>query len=116
MPQLLEPIVLANPRLVFSNPEHIASGVEVNPVDFVQKQAYPPFQTTYFQVLPLSETPMDYHQEEEIWIVLNGSGVLTYEETVHRLNMHDIFYFASFKKHQIRNLMHESLLICSIYW
>ncbi|AWN75555.1 cupin domain-containing protein [Legionella anisa] len=116
MPQLPESVVFASPRLVFSNPEHIVSGVVVNPVDFAQKQVAPPFQTTYFHVLPQSETPMDYHQEEEIWIVLNGSGVLIYEENVYRLNAHDIFYFASFKKHQIRNLMHEPLLICSIYW
>ncbi|MCE0721642.1 MULTISPECIES: cupin domain-containing protein [Legionella] len=116
MPQLPESVVCANPRLVFSNPEPIASGVVVNPVDFAQKQVHPPVQITYFQVLPQSETPMDDHQEQEIWIVLNGSGILIYEETFYLLNAQDIFYFASFKKHQIRNLMYEPLLICSIYW
>ncbi|KTD70884.1 cupin domain-containing protein [Legionella tucsonensis] len=74
-----------------------------------------PFQITYFQVLPNNETSLAYHQEE-IWIVLNGSGVLTYEGTAHRLNAHDIFYFASLKKHQIHNPMQIPLIICSIYW
>ncbi|WP_454782118.1 cupin domain-containing protein [Legionella sp. WA2022007384] len=116
MSQLLETDICAAPGLVFSNPEHIAPGVVVNPIDFAQKKASPPFQTTYFQVLPQCETPVDYHQEEEIWIVLEGGGILTYEGEVHCLKVHDFFYFAAFKKHQIRNSLTIPLLICSIYW
>ncbi|PWY56780.1 cupin domain-containing protein [Legionella qingyii] len=116
MPQLPESNLFVNPRLVFSNPEHIAPGVVVNPIDFAQKKASAPFQTTYFEVMPQCETPLDYHQEQEVWIVLNGSGILTYEGTVHCLKAHDFFYFASLKKHQIHNPMQIPLLICSIYW
>ncbi|CAM2887830.1 Cupin domain [Legionella steigerwaltii] len=116
MLHLLEPDALTNPRLVFSSPEHLVPGVVVEPVDFVANQAYPPFQATYFQVLPQCETPLDYHQEQEVWIVLNGSGILTYEGVFYFLNAQDIFFFASFKQHQIRNHTQLPLLICSIYW
>lgn len=48
MPQLPESVVFASPRLVFSNPEHIVSGVVVNPVDFAQKQVAPLFKQPIF--------------------------------------------------------------------
>lgn len=102
--------------LTFSNPEHIAPGVKVTPIDFKLSQAKPPFHTTYFQVLSQCETPLDSHQEEEVWIVLQGSGILTYEGSCHSISSQNIFYFAPFKKHQVKNSTDELLLICSIYW
>ncbi|KTC86233.1 cupin domain-containing protein [Legionella cincinnatiensis] len=102
--------------LFFSNFENIAPGVNVHPINFALSQATPPFHTTYFQVLSQCETPLDSHQEEEIWIVLQGCGILNYEGSCHYLSAQDIFYFAAFKKHQVRNPTNELLLICSIYW
>ncbi|MCW8397393.1 cupin domain-containing protein [Legionella sp. PATHC038] len=116
MPCLPKSAAVTNPRLFFSTSEHLAPGIVINPVDFVANRACPPVQVTYFQVLPQCETPIEYHQEEEIWIVLNGSGILTYEGEVYGVNAEDIFYFASFKPHQIRNHKQLPLHICSIYW
>ncbi|VEB33361.1 Uncharacterized conserved protein, contains double-stranded beta-helix domain [Legionella sainthelensi] len=102
--------------MFFSNSENIAPGVNVHPINFTLSHASPPFHTTYFEVLSQCETPLDSHQENEIWIVLQGCGILNYEGSCHYISAHDIFYFAAFKKHQVKNPGNELLLICSIYW
>lgn len=119
MPPMLKSILAmtpVNPKLSFSDPETIAPGVVVNPIHFELNQAKIPFKATYFQVLPGCETPLDCHQEEETWIVLQGMGLLTYEGTSYCMKVQDAFYFSSFKKHQVLNNSDEPLLICSIYW
>lgn len=119
MPPMLKSISAitpVNPKLSFSDQETIAAGIVVNPIYFGPNQAKIPFKATYFQVLPGCETPLDYHQEEETWIVLQGKGLLRYEGTSYCISVQDTFYFASFKKHQVLNSSDEPLLICSIYW
>ncbi|KTD13616.1 Cupin domain protein [Legionella gratiana] len=117
MPQWLDATMSKEDfALPFSNSENIASGVNVHAINFALAQVNPPFHTTYFQVLSQCETPLDSHQEEEIWIVLQGCGILNYEGSCYHISAHDIFYFAAFKKHQVRNPINDLLLICSIYW
>jgi mannose-6-phosphate isomerase-like protein (cupin superfamily) len=102
--------------LSFLEPDHYGSGISVKTIDFEGKGASVPFKSTYFEVLPGYTTPVDQHQVQECWLVLQGSGVLTYEDTELPLKLHDIVHFPSLKKHSIYNNSSEPLLLCSIYW
>jgi mannose-6-phosphate isomerase-like protein (cupin superfamily) len=107
---------LIAPKLPFADPEYIADGVAVHPIDFSSSIIPPPFKASYFQVLPGCCTPLDEHKVEESWIVLKGSGTLIFEDEAYRIHEHDIFFFPPFHKHQVRNDSNEALMICSIYW
>lgn len=105
-----------NPKLGFSQGELIAYGVEVHPIQFERNCCSPPFNATYFHVLPGCQTPEDQHSEQETWIVLQGQGILKYEYASYPITQNDIFYFDTFKKHQLINNSDKTLIICSIYW
>lgn len=107
MPQTL------NPKLNFITPESLAAGVTVHPVQ-LPKQT--PFEATYFQVLPGCQTPIDCHQEQEVWLVLQGKGVLIYQGESTDFSVHDIFYFTQYMTHQVINTGDKTLIICSIFW
>lgn len=104
------------PNLTFTAPEQIAPGVIVNPVDFTAKNTQPPFTMMCFHVLPGCSSPVDQHQVQECWIIINGSGVLEFASQKIPVTKNDILHFASFEKHQIHNTSNETLIICSIYW
>lgn len=109
-------ISYTRPQLNFSTGKEIAPGVVVNPIDFSFNQIKPPFNSTIFHLLPGCQTPLDSHQEEEIWIVLEGSGILIHEGLLFTLKPQDAFFFTSFETHQAMNNTENLLFICSIYW
>ena len=103
-------------KLNFAKSEPIQDGVEVHPVQFGLGLTQPPFKATYFHVLPGCITPVDTHLEKEMWIVLQGQGILNFEGESYSLAQHDIYYFESFKTHQVFNNANDLLIICSLYW
>lgn len=104
------------PTLHFATSEYVANGVTVNPIDFAKIKKHPPFNFTYFEVQPGCMTPLDKHRVEECWVIMQGSGLLHYENQSHAVKTRDVLHFASNKKHQIHNDAQEPLIILSIYW
>lgn len=107
---------LTSPKLTFAESELIAKGVEVKPLDFEALNAQTPFKSTVFMIMPGCITPLDKHKVEECWIILSGEGILEYEGQSLTVREQDVFYFASFKEHQVRNESDKPLVISSIYW
>ncbi len=107
---------LISPKLTFAESERISQGVEVKPLDFEAKEARPPFKSTIFMIMPGCITPLDKHKVEECWTILSGEGILEYEGQSVSVREQEVFYFASFKEHQVRNESDKPLVIASIYW
>ena len=61
-------------------------------------------------------TPVDQHEVVELWQILDGSGVLTYQNKEYELKAGDRFFFHTNEAHQIRNSEEYELKILSIYW
>ncbi len=102
-----------NPKLSFKKVETVNNDLQIYPIQF---NAKPPFEATFFHLQPGGETPLDCHIENECWLVLQGSGILTYAGTPYPLSEQDMFYFDSYKKHQLFNNSQNILIICSWFW
>jgi mannose-6-phosphate isomerase-like protein (cupin superfamily) len=75
-----------------------------------------PFNITRFEIAPRCGTHPDCHAVQEIWIITEGAGVLTYENKKFMVNKNDVLYFESFKTHQLINTGEEPLEGYSIWW
>lgn len=102
--------------LGFDTDFNLAEGVVVSPISFPSNSPAPPFNSTIFVVQPNCSTPLDYHEEAEMWVILNGSGLLKYESVHSQVARFDKFFFPSFTNHQIFNDSTVPLEILSIYW
>jgi mannose-6-phosphate isomerase-like protein (cupin superfamily) len=94
----------------------LAEGVVVRPINFPSEPPPPPFKSTIFVVRPDCSTPLDHHEEAEMWVILNGEGLLKYEGVQSRVAQFDKIFFPSLTYHQIFNDSAVSLEILSIYW
>lgn len=94
----------------------LAAGVVVRPINFPSEPPPPPFKSTIFVVRPGCSTPLDHHEEAEMWVILSGAGLLKYEGVQSRAAQFDKFLFPSFTHHQIFNDSAVPLEILSIYW
>ena len=104
-----------DPNINFSQREEIANGVIVNTIKQFEKSDIP-FKATVFTIAPGEITPLDQHQVQECWIIMDGVGQLTHQGQHHEAKHKDIFYFQSYEPHQIKNTGSTTLTICSIYW
>lgn len=102
--------------LHFGTDLDLAEGFVVRPINFPTESPSPPFKSTIFVVQPDCSTPLDHHEEAEMWIILNGVGLLEYEGMQSRVEQFDKFFFPSFTYHQIFNNSTVPLEILSIYW
>jgi mannose-6-phosphate isomerase-like protein (cupin superfamily) len=103
--------MLNEPMLIKGQGSQIADGAIVYPIEVNS-----PFKMTTFEVQPGCETAMDQHQVAEIWVILEGSGDLRYEDKSLTVERGQIFYFSSYKTHQIKNTGTKVLKILSMYW
>ncbi len=103
---------MLDPLVMPGKGDIISSGAIVYPFEFTTM----PFKMTTFEVLQDCVTPQDEHKVEEIWVVQSGMGELTYENNNYIISPGQVFYFAAFKKHQVKNIGLETLKILSLYW
>lgn len=75
-----------------------------------------PFKMEFFEVAPGSETHVDQHKVEEVWMIKTGTGELIYDGKTMPVAEEEIFYFESMKTHQVKNTGNKTLRILSIYW
>lgn len=108
------PTVITNPQISFAAPEFYGDGISVKQMQF--RTASVPFKSTYFEILPGFTTPVDRHQVQECWVVLQGAGVLNHNGNEMPLKKHDVMHFNSQEGHSVTNNSDEPMLICSIYW
>lgn len=73
--------------------------------------------TSKFIVAPSYETPWDQHKANELWFVLQGSGVINIEESsISLISKGDIFSIDSNICHKVKNEGKEDLIIFSVWW
>lgn len=75
-----------------------------------------PFKMDFFDVAPGTETHVDQHKVEEVWVIKTGTGELIYDGKTMPVAEDNIFYFESMKTHQVKNTGKEVMRILSIFW
>ncbi|MCP3804351.1 cupin domain-containing protein [Allokutzneria sp. A3M-2-11 16] len=75
-----------------------------------------PFKTAVLRVDPGHTTPVDSHAVHEIWLVVRGTGELTYDGSPLRLSKDDAVYLEPPKTHEVHNDGTEPLVVHSIWW
>ncbi|GGO25321.1 hypothetical protein GCM10011576_47720 [Micromonospora parathelypteridis] len=75
-----------------------------------------PFEVARCSVAANTSNDLDVHRSREVWIILSGTGTLTFADQTGVLRAGDIAAFESRMPHQIRNDGPEDLHAISVYW
>ncbi|MFG2048116.1 cupin domain-containing protein [Micromonospora sp. NPDC048935] len=75
-----------------------------------------PFEVARWSVAPNTSNDLDVHRSREVWIIVSGTGTLTFGDQTSVLRSGDVAAFDSRVPHQIRNDGPDPLLAVSVYW
>jgi mannose-6-phosphate isomerase-like protein (cupin superfamily) len=75
-----------------------------------------PFEIARWSIHPGTSNDLDVHRSREIWIIVSGTGTLTWSDQRTDLHAGDVVAFESKVPHQIQNNGLDSLLAVSVYW
>jgi mannose-6-phosphate isomerase-like protein (cupin superfamily) len=75
-----------------------------------------PFDASCFTVAPGHRTPVDRHAVRECWLVVEGTGTLTYDERPVPIARGELLFFESDKPHFVENTGPGNLTIFSAWW
>ncbi|TDB70403.1 cupin domain-containing protein [Micromonospora sp. KC721] len=75
-----------------------------------------PFEMARWTVAPQTSNDLDVHRSREVWVVVAGTGMLTWTDRTTVLNAGDVVAFESHVPHQIRNDGPDPLVAISVYW
>ncbi|MET8233524.1 cupin domain-containing protein [Micromonospora sp. NPDC005298] len=75
-----------------------------------------PFEVARWSVAPNTSNDLDVHRSREVWIIVSGTGTVTFADRTDVLRAGDVVAFDSTVPHRIRNDGPEPLLAVSVYW
>ncbi|MGC4795148.1 cupin domain-containing protein [Micromonospora saelicesensis] len=75
-----------------------------------------PFEVARWSVAPNTSNDLDVHRSREVWIIVSGTGTLTFADQTGVLRAGDVAAFDSRVPHQIRNDGPDPLVAISVYW
>ncbi len=81
------------------------------------KELRTPFALTLCQIPPYHSTASHCHEDQEIFLIIKGSGVMQIEEEIQEVSTGDAIFIPPHSEHTLRNLSHsEPLEFHSIAW
>jgi mannose-6-phosphate isomerase-like protein (cupin superfamily) len=75
-----------------------------------------PFEIARWSVAPGTANDLDCHRSREIWLVISGTGVVTFADRTVRIQSGDAIAFESRTSHQVYNDGDQDLQVFSAYW
>jgi mannose-6-phosphate isomerase-like protein (cupin superfamily) len=75
-----------------------------------------PFRYSRFRVAPGRQSSLDQHDVLEVWIVVSGSGKLSYDDGTFPISAGQAVQFASGHPHQVLNDGTSDLVVFSFWW
>ncbi|MEU1586281.1 cupin domain-containing protein [Micromonospora sp. NPDC005710] len=75
-----------------------------------------PFEVARWSVAPHTSNDLDVHRSREMWIIVSGTGTLTFADQTCVLRAGDVAAFDSRVPHQLRNDGPDELSAVSVYW
>lgn len=75
-----------------------------------------PFEVARWSVAPGTANDLDRHRSREVWLVIAGTGLVTFADQTLRIHPGDALAFETEVPHQVYNDGEESLRVFSAYW
>ncbi|MEU8185327.1 cupin domain-containing protein [Micromonospora sp. NPDC049047] len=75
-----------------------------------------PFELARWSVAPHTSNDLDVHRSREVWIIVSGTGTVTFGDQTAVLRAGDVVAFDSRVPHRIRNDGPDPLSAVSVYW
>ncbi|WP_196255840.1 cupin domain-containing protein [Micromonospora sp. WMMD558] len=75
-----------------------------------------PFEVARWSVAPGTSNDLDVHRSREVWVIVTGTGTLTWADQTTAVGAGDVVAFESQVPHQVRNDGPEPLLAISVHW
>ncbi|MBY8875416.1 cupin domain-containing protein [Micromonospora sp. PLK6-60] len=75
-----------------------------------------PFEVARWSVAPGTANDLDVHRSRELWIVVSGTGTLTWADRSTALRAGDVVAFDSEVPHQLRNAGPDKFHAVSVFW
>jgi mannose-6-phosphate isomerase-like protein (cupin superfamily) len=76
-----------------------------------------PFGVSRFSLATGASSPLDRHEDSEIWLLASGSGTLSYGDgKTYPVNAGDILQLAPSMSHVLTNTGSQPILVFSIWW
>lgn len=105
-------------RLAFLRAEEPCSGMTLEKVAPTSlRGSRPPGGMSRFSLAPGAESPLDKHEDEEVWFIGSGQGTIVRGGTeVVPVAAGDVVDFASEVSHTLKNTGELPLVVFSVWW
>lgn len=105
-------------RVLFESAGWDESGMRLEKVNGESlRDCSPPFKMSRFMLKPGARSPLDCHEDKEIWFIAAGKGELTRAgEEVMEISQGDIVELGSMVSHTLLNTGQDDLLVFSVWW
>ena len=102
----------------FAQTQHPAAGMVLALVDMSVLRGGPaPVRMSRFELAPGARSPLDEHDEREMWMFAQGSGMLSYRgQPPVRVAAGDVVELEAGASHTLHNIGSEPLIVFSIWW
>jgi mannose-6-phosphate isomerase-like protein (cupin superfamily) len=102
----------------FAEAQVPAEGMTLSLVETAGLRGGPaPVRMSRFELAPGASSPVDSHEERELWMIAQGTGLLTYrEQTEVRVNAGEVVEFESKSSHTLMNTGTLPLVVFSVWW
>ncbi len=96
-------------------PGMLLSKVDTTPI--APHACKPPFCMSRFSLEPDISSPLDCHNEQELWFVASGEGRLTCNATqIIKITAGDVIELAPGVSHTVHNNGQKQLVVFSVWW
>lgn len=86
-------------------------------VEEAKTEGLSPFKMSKWSLKKGLKSPVDVHNVKEYWLIVQGKGVLNYnDESMIEVEKGDFIFMESNKSHQVENTGEEDLLVYSTWW
>jgi mannose-6-phosphate isomerase-like protein (cupin superfamily) len=102
----------------FRETERVCDGMTLSLVDMTRLRGGPaPVRMSRFELAPGAQSPLDTHEDREMWMFAQGSGRLGYRgEPPVEVRAGDVVEFEAGSSHTLHNTGSEPLVVFSIWW
>lgn len=97
--------------------QKLSFGVTVNEICFKIDGIWKsPFKASIFMINPGCTSPVDCHDVNEVWIIVDGFGTFVSSGKNINVSENEVIYIPSNEEHSIINTGNADLKIISLWW
>lgn len=102
----------------FAETQRIHEGMSLSLVETARlRGGSAPVRMSRFELTPGAQSPLDTHEEREMWMFAQGSGMLSYRgQPPVQVQAGDVVEFEADSSHTLMNTGSETLVVFSIWW